>query len=168
MPKQEKYKLERLLDVRERARDAVVEVLARRRSELAAAENELKARKKAVVDCRAAQQRSQDEMQEKVKDGIKTSEIVIHRQHLIDLRETEAGLLASVDKQKAVVSRAEQEVEKTLLALREATKEVQVIEKHRENWQHNKKLELIKLEQKTNDEIGAILHERQRSELKEK
>lgn len=164
MPKQEKYNLQRLLEVRERARETFVKLLAQSRYELTLAERELAARKNAVEDCRQAQQRAQSEMLEKAQDGIKTSQIVVHRQHLMDLREKEIGLLAAVEQQKTVVARAEQEVENALLALNEATKEMQVIEKHRENWRREKKIGFARREQKTNDEIGAILHERRKYE----
>ena len=160
MPKQEKYNLQRLLEVRERARESAVQYLAERRSRLAATERELAKREKAVSDCRLAQQTAQTEMLEKSKDGIKNSEIIIHRQHLIDLREKETELIAAVEQQKAVVLRAEKEVEKALELLTEASKELQTIEKHRENWRQAKRVELTRQEQKSNDEIGAILHER--------
>jgi len=164
MPKSEKYNLQRLLEVRERARETAVKFLAQCRYELALAETELAARKKSVEDCRLKQQRAQSEMLEKTKVGFKTKEMIIHRQHLIDLREKEAELLKAVEQQKSVVARAEEEVEKALLALNEATKEMQVIEKHRENWRRGKRIEFVRKEQKTNDEIGAILHERQKHE----
>ncbi len=164
MPKPEKYNLQRLLEARERARESAVKFLAQCRCELALAETELAARKNAVEDCRRTQQRAQSEMLEKTKVGFKTKEMVIHRQHLIDLREKETELLAAVEQQKSVVARAEEEVEKALVALNEATKEMQVIEKHRENWRRGKRIEFVRKEQKTNDEIGAILHERQKHE----
>ena len=164
MPKPEKYNLQRLLEVRERARESAVKFLAHCRYEAALAETELAVRKNAVEDCRQAQRRAQSEMLEKTKVGFKTKEMIIHRQHLIDLREKEAELLKTVEQQKSVVARAEEEVEKALLALNEATKEMQVIEKHRENWRRGKRIEFVRKEQKTNDEIGAILHERQKHE----
>lgn len=164
MPKQEKYNLQRLLEVRTRARETAVKYLAECRQQLYLQETELETRKTAVEDCRRTQQRAQTEMLNKARNGMKNREILIHRQHLMDLRETETKLLAAVEQQKAVVERAEQEVENALLALHEATREMQVIEKHRENWQREKKVEVVRREQKTNDEIGAILHERRKYE----
>jgi flagellar export protein FliJ len=164
MPKQAKYNLQRLLEMRARTRESAIEVLAERRARLAAPEKELAAREKAVSDCRSAQRTAQSEMLEKSKDGIKNSEIIIHRQHLIDLRERESELIAAVEQQKTVVLRAEKEVEKALESLTEASKELQTIEKHRENWRQTKRIEMTRKEQKTNDEIGAILHERDKFE----
>lgn len=164
MPKQEKYNLQRLLEVRERARESAVENLAEKRAQMAAAEKELAAREKAVRDCREIQKRAQTAMAEKMQRGVKNSEILIHRQHLIDLREKESELLKAVEQQKNVVARAAQEVEKALQFLVEATKQLQTIEKHRENWRREKRIEAARREQKNNDEIGAILHERQKFE----
>ena len=163
MPKQAKYNLQRLLEMRARTRESAIEVLAERRAQLTATEKELAKREKAVTDCRLARQTAQSEMLEKSKDGIKNSEIIIHRQHLIDLREKESELIAAVEQQKAVVSRAEKEVEKALESLTEASKELQTIEKHREKWRQAKRVESTRKEQKSNDEIGAILHEREKS-----
>lgn len=160
MPKQAKYNLQRLLEMRARTRESAIEVLAERRARLAATERELAAREKAVSDCRSAQQTAQSEMLEKSKNGIKNSEIIIHRQHLIDSREREIELIAAVEQQKAVVLCAEKEVEKVLESLTESSRELQTIEKHRENWRRTERIEMTRQEQKTNDEIGAILHER--------
>lgn len=162
MPKQEKYNLQRLLEMRERARDEAALYLAECRRKLTLAEDELKNRKQAVEDCRTAQKETNAQMFEKSRSGIKSSEIARFRQHLADLREKESRLLAAVEEQRRAVERAEQTVEKALNTLNEAAKETKVIEKHRENWQQGKKIETERREQKTNDEIGAILHERQK------
>ena len=164
MPKPEKYNLQRLLEVRERSRESAVEFLAQKRAELAEAERELEARKKAVADCRKAQRAAEAEMVEKMSGGIKNREIMIHRQRLFDLREIEKDLIKAVEQQRIIVQRAAAEVEKALELLTEATKELQAIEKHRENWRRERKIEANRKEQKIGDEIGAILHERQKFE----
>lgn len=157
----EKYKLQRLLEMRERTRDDAALYLADCRRELTAAENELKKREKSVENCRREQMETQKALIEKSQSGMKTSEIIGYRQRLSDLRENEISLIAAVEDQKTVVARAEQKVDKALDALNETAKEVKVIEKHRENWQTENKIENERREQKLNDEIGAILHERQ-------
>ena len=164
MPKPEKYHLQKLLELRERAKAAAVEVLARKRAQSVAAETELAAREKAAADCRAAQRTAQTAMIEKSKHGIKNSEIIIYRRHLIDLRMREAELLAAVGQQKIVVQRADSEVEKALETLTEMMKELQTIEKHRDNWRREKRVEANRKEQKNNDETSAILHERRKFE----
>lgn len=148
--------------MRERARDEAAIYLAECRRLLSRAENELTERKQAVEDCRQMQRDTQNQLIEKSKKGMKSSEAVTYRQHLIDLRESETQLLSAVEEQKRAVERAAQTVEKALGALQESAKETKVIEKHRENWTSVKRIETARREQKTNDEIGAILHERQK------
>jgi flagellar export protein FliJ len=162
MAREEKYNLQRLLEMRERAREEAGFYLAECRRLLNAAEEELEKRKQAVEDCRESQRKTQQQMIEKSGGGIKSSEIVRFRQHLVDLRERETEILTAVEEQKRAVERAEQTVEKALGALNEAAKETKVIEKHRENWTSANRVDAARREQKTNDEIGAILHERQK------
>lgn len=164
MAREEKYNLQRLLEMRERSRDEAAVYLAECRRLLTAAEDELKNRNQAVEDCRKAQRETERQMIEKSGGGIKSMEIVRFRQHLADLREREAELTTAVEEQKRAVERHAQTVEKALGALNEAAKETKVIEKHRENWTTAKRIDANRREQKTNDEIGAILHERQKFE----
>lgn len=161
MSAKEKYNLQRLLEMRERARDEAAIFTAECRRQLTLAENELNNRKQAVEDCRRAQRKMQIQMTDKSSGGIKSTEIVRYRQHLADLRQRESILLDSVKEQITIVRRSEQTVEKALDKLSEAAKETRIIEKHRENWQQSKKLEGNRREQKSNDEIGAILYGRQ-------
>lgn len=164
MPKREKYHLQRLLEARERTRDEAVKFLAECRRQLALEETELERREQAVRDCRQAQSKTQTEMLEKGRGGIKNAEIMLYQRHLFDLRERETELLAAVEEQKLTIERAAAEVENALVALGEASREMRVIEKHRENWQRERRVEAARGEQKINDEIGATLHERRESE----
>ena len=149
--------------MRARARDEAAVYLGECRKILAAAEAELEKRRRAVEDCRNAQRATQTQLNEKFGGGMKTSEILRFRQHLIVLREHETVLIEAVEEQKRAVERHAQTVDKALAALREAAKETKVIEKHRERWAQEKRLATARREQKTNDEISAILHERGKS-----
>lgn len=164
MPAQEKYNLQRLLEMRERAREQAALHLAGCREQLRLAQAELEERRRAVDGCRIEQNKAQEEMIEKAAGGIRSTEIARYRQHLKDLREKEIMLQGLAAEQDAVVRRAEQTVEKAFLGLAEASKEAKVIEKHRENWQTAKKTEADRREQKIGDEIGAILFERRKFE----
>lgn len=164
MMQTEKYNLQRLLEMRERARDDAALYLAECRRRLARAEEELNNRKKAVIECRREQIEIQNALMGKSVGGIKSNEIVRFRQYLADLREMESELIKAVEDQKAIIEREEKKVEKAFRELTEAAKELKIIEKHRENWQAENKLEAARREQKTNDETGAILHERRKFE----
>ncbi len=161
MPKQKKYKLQRVLEIRERTRDAAAAFLRECRQELTAQENELVRRERSVENCRNEQKNIDREMIEASQPGIKSKKIVEYRGHLADLRDTEKRLIELVKDQKSVILRAAEKVEKAIENLQEAEKEVKVIEKHRENWDNKNAKEIRKLEQKENDEIGMIMHNNQ-------
>ena len=99
-----------------------------------------------------------------VKGGAQARRVVAHRTHLADLRQIEQDLRGQVEQQKTVVLRAQSELENALAALIEASKELQVIEKHRQEWTQRTQRAEQRRQQKLSDEIGSIIHGRQRKE----
>lgn len=158
-----KYKLQPVLDARGRAKQDAALYLAACRAKSGEAESELARREAAVTECRAAQQHAQTMMMQQAMQGTLARNVVAHRTRLHDLRQTESELLALVEQQRRVLERAEAEVERAVAALIEASKEVQVIEKHQESWQGQTRREAARREGKLNDEIAAILHRRHSS-----
>lgn len=156
------YRLGPVLEVRERAKREAARVVAARRAQLEQAEAELARREAEVVACRERQRVGQAEMFGEAQRGTEARRMVAHRTHLADLRRREEQLLAAVEEQRRVVERAGRDLEAALAALAEATKEVRVIEKHRENWREGERRALLKREQKISDEIAAVLHRRQK------
>jgi flagellar export protein FliJ len=159
-----KYRLQPVLGAREQAKREAERLLAARRQQLAEAEEELARRLRAVEECRARQTSARDEMLQTMSGGAAAARALAHRTHLADLRAQEEDLQAEAEEQRGAVSRCEAEVEKARAALVEAAREVRVIEKHKENWRERERREAVRREQKINDEIGAILHERRSSE----
>jgi flagellar export protein FliJ len=159
VPKQ-KYRLQPVLTVREKAKQTAAKMLANRRAQLAAAEAELALRKAAVDDCRARQLSVQDKMMAETQKGVVAHGLVLYRTHLADLRRIEQELIVAVEAQQRIVSLAENEVEKALSVMIEASKDVQVIEKHHEAWQQKTRREEDRNQQKLGDEIGTITHRR--------
>jgi flagellar export protein FliJ len=157
-----KYRLQPVLSVRERAKQAAAQALATRREQLIAAEAELARRLDVLAACRARQSTAQQKMLEDSTDGAGVALLVIHRTHLADLRRIEKELIAEVEAQRSAVAAAEIEVEKAITTLIEASREVQVIEKHQESWQQRTKREEARREQKLGDEIGAANYKQQR------
>lgn len=155
-----KYRLQPVLDVREQAKREAERLLAARAAQLAEAEEELARRLREVESCRGRQAAAREEMLEEMNAGAEARRALTHRTHLADLRAREEELRAAAEEQRGVVARCEAELERARAALVEAAREVRVIEKHRENWRERERRELARREQKLNDEIGAILHER--------
>ena len=85
MPR-EKYRLQPVLDVRERAKQDAARMVSTRREQLSAAELELRQRKEAVTACRRRQAKAQEKMLEEIKEGLDAHILVRHRTHLADLR----------------------------------------------------------------------------------
>jgi flagellar export protein FliJ len=159
-----KYRLQPVLGAREQAKREAERLLAARMAQLAEAEEELARREREVETCRGRQASARNEMLEVMREGAAAGRALAHRTHLADLRAQEEGLRLAAEEQKGVVARCEAELERARAALVEAAREVRVIEKHRENWRERERRESVRREQKLNDEIGAILHERRSSE----
>lgn len=153
-----KYRLQPVLDARSKTKEAAVRQVTLRREQLVAAQDELTRRERIVADCRAQQEAAQARMMDEAMRGIGAHTLVVHRTHLADLKRLEQELIGAVEQQRAVVARAEIELEKALAALVEASKEVQVIERHRISWQQRVRREEERREQKINDEFGMIIH----------
>jgi flagellar export protein FliJ len=96
--------------------------------------------------------------------GTEARHMVAHRAHLSDLRTMEAELKERVAQQQAAVQRLRGELDAALDALIEASKEVQVIEKHKEGWQQQARRAEERRQQKLSDEIGSIMHGQKKRE----
>lgn len=158
MAGKEKYRLRTVVDIREKAKKDAAQFVALKRQQLAAEEVELERCQRAVEANLKKQKEAYQSMIDEMNQGAEARFAITHRVHSADLRDQEIVLRANVVKQEKAVVQAENEVNKALELLAEAAKELKVIEKHRENWQVNRKIEHEKREQKLNDEIGAILY----------
>ncbi|HVF55257.1 MAG TPA: flagellar FliJ family protein [Pyrinomonadaceae bacterium] len=163
MPKKN-YHLQSVMNARERAKQEGARIVAARRAQLADAEAELARREGEVLLCRERQAEAGDRMLQEARGGAGASQLVGHRTYLADLRRLEEELAAAVAQQQTVVARCESDLEIALEGLRETSKEFRVIEKHREHWHEEQRRETARREQKLNDELAAILHERRPTE----
>lgn len=155
-----KYRLQSVLDVRERAKQEAARLVALRRSQVAEAEAELARREGELARCRERQRDAQAKMLGEAQQGAEARFVVTHRTHLADLRGQGEELLAAVEEQHAAVARAERELESALAGLAEASKEVRVIEEHRRNWREGERQAERRRDQKISDEIASALYGR--------
>ncbi len=158
--KKKKYRLETVLNVRQKNKDEAASYLAVCRQKLLEEEQELERRIMILKECIETIRQANEFMQVEFSKGVEAQRIISHKNYIKDLQETEEGLILAVEQQKNIVIEAEKEVEKATENLILASKEVQVIEKHKEQWQETEKLTENKKEQKLSDEIGSILHQR--------
>jgi flagellar export protein FliJ len=156
--KAKKYRLQTVLNIRSRAKEEAARLVALRLEQLAAAEEELARRQRALQACYDKQNRTRAAMNEELEKGVQAKGVVAHRIFLKDLREQESELAAAVEKQKSTVKQAEEEVEAARRKLVEAAQDLKAIEIHKENWLTAERTEEKRREQKLSDEIGSILH----------
>jgi flagellar export protein FliJ len=155
-----KYRLETVLEIRDRAKTEAARLVAVRLEQLQAAEEELSRRQKKLQACFEQQNRAQTAMIEELGRGIQARGILAHQNYLNDLRKLEIELEHDVEKQIQTVAKAEKELAAAREKLTESARELKSIEIHKENWQVSQEKENTRREQKISDEIGAILHGR--------
>jgi flagellar export protein FliJ len=160
--KAKKYRLETVLEIRNRARDAAAQQVALRLGQLQLAEDELNRRQLNLQACYERQNQAQLLMNEELSKGIQARNILAHQNYLNDLRKIEIDLKAAVEKQIQAVAKAEKEVESAREQLIESARELKSIEVHKANWKTTEKTRENRREQKISDEIGAILHGRRK------
>jgi flagellar export protein FliJ len=161
MPKP-KYRLQVVENMRSTAKDQAAEFVALCRQKLAEAERELLRKKGLVVEIQEHQQEEKEQMFLKIQSGFVASDMVAHKEFMLKLKDEENKLQEQVDNQQLIVEKAKQDVEKALVKLTEASKELKVIETHHEKWSANVKKEAERKEEKMNDEIGANLYQRRK------
>ena len=161
--KSKKYRLQTVLTIRSRVRDEAARHVALRYEQLANAEEELLKRQRNLQTCYEKQSQAKTAMNAELDKGIQAKGVVSHRIFLKDLRDQEIDLKDAVEKQKIAVKRAEDEVEIAREKLVEAAKELKAIEVHKDNWQTAEKISENRREQKLSDEIGSILHGRNKN-----
>jgi flagellar export protein FliJ len=153
-----KYRLQPVLEVRDQAKQAASRLVATRREQLIAAETELARRVEEVRKCQQRQGEARQRLLQESSKEVEAQVLQAHRTHLADLRRIEQELNEKAAEQRNVVAAANQELEQAIAELIEASREVQVIEKHRETWQQKTRREEQLREQKVGDEIGAVTH----------
>lgn len=148
--------------MRRRARDDAARQVALRLAAVAAAEDELRRRQLKLQNCYDEQRRAAEKLNQSLNQGIEARRIVAHQTFLRDLRRAEEEIKASVEQQTAIVARAEKDLAAAREKLLEAAKELKSIEVHKEKWTSEEKISRERRDEKISDEIGAIIHGRQK------
>ncbi len=152
------YRLEILLDLRRRAEDAA-------KNELADAQRALAAEKKELVRLEQDLERRRRERKAKVdayfKELLASGKGALAIQGMGSyekrLRAEEDEVVQQIEVQKGKVAEAEAFVEVKRAALAEAAKELKAIEKHKEKFMKQKKVEREAREDLAGEEIGNAL-----------
>lgn len=161
MPKQ-RYRLQALLTIRAHAKKKAEILLARAITALKKAKEkleELKEEKKKIVE---RWKKARREMKSKMAAGSAVGEGNVHINFLRKLKEDEEAKGKEIEDQKNVAAQCEEDVAKARRRYIDASKELKVMEKHKELWEKKIKAELTRKEEKEMDELGGTMHELRR------
>lgn len=155
----QKYRLQALLVIKEREKNAAGERLARAIKKLAEAkekEKKLIKEKEAIVK---KWFKARDEMRKDMDRGGVVAEGNVHVNYLRKLKEDEKKKEKEIEEQHEVVLECEVAVKKARRDYIDAAKEHQVMVKHKELWQKKIKDELTRKEEREFDELGTNIHQ---------
>ncbi|MGQ0505228.1 MAG: flagellar assembly protein FliH [Myxococcaceae bacterium] len=152
------YRLQTVLEIRERAEEAAkqafseaVQALAKEQQELKRLEDDLERRKQERKAKVAAH------IKEVLAKGSGAGGLSLMNRYEDRLKDEEAQVALDIERQKEAVKAAEKVVEQRRREMAEAATEVKAIEKHKEKWQKQIKYERDQREESAQEEIGSAL-----------
>ena len=149
------YRLETLLELRKRAEEAAKNEFAEAQKALAEAKAELQRLVDDLARRKAERKRKMDAyLNELLAQGKGALAVQGMGSYEKRLRAEEDEVAAQIEVQKGKVAEAEQVVEDKRARLAEAAKELKAIEKHKEKFLKQKKVEREAREEQAGEEIG--------------
>ncbi len=159
------YRLQTLLEMRERTEDDAKQAFAEAMKALAKEQEALKTLEADLA--RRKEERKakvQAYLAEVMKKGIGAGGMAQMNRFEQRLKDEEAQVALDIERQKETVRQAEKLVEERRAEMAEAAKEKKAIEKHKDNWKAEVKKERDAREDLATEEIGNTLHlQRQRN-----
>ena len=164
MYKKEKYRLQIVVKQKRDARDQAAKNLADKRSIFIL---EKKVEDQLKLDLQLNLQRRKEEYEGITNHpGSSTMEVQDVQRRLNYIKKLDFladSLRKKIEKQKEKVKQADLEVARALRKLVQASRELQVMENHKENWQKKAKREKDLRDQKDMNEIGNVMYNNNRS-----
>jgi len=157
-----KYRLQPVLDSKEKRKNEAEKALAETRAELERQRNLLRTREEEVTRAIKKKDDTSADLMKKMDRGMESEKITEGRAFIDVLKRNIEIARKKADNQKKVVHQWEQKVEAALMKVTEATKEMKVIEKHKENWTEAEKKEIEIKEEKEQEEVAQNMYEQSR------
>jgi flagellar export protein FliJ len=158
MPAMPPYRLQTLLEIRERKKEAAERELSRTMHELKLARDKQAAMELELQRMIAKrEERRRDYMQKAMKGEIAAQEAVNINKYIERLKEQELVQQDAIEGQKAVVAQREEDVEEARKALVFATQELKALEKHKEKWVEEVKKARAAKEEEEMDELAQTI-----------
>ncbi len=158
MAKLPPYKLQPVLEMRERKRDEALEYLKKKEDELQKQieyKDQLKQELNQIIE---EQKRAKKEKANPGSGKLTLQKLKQYDRYLERLRDDESDKIQEIREQDDAINKAKDDVAEAKGLLVEAVKAVKAIEMHREKWISKIKKEQAREEQKTLDEIGNVLY----------
>lgn len=155
----EKYRLQALLTIRTRAKKQAEAALGFAIKKLMAARDKLKKLKEEKEEIVQKRKDSRAKMTREMVGGASIFDGNVHTNYLRKLKEDEEAKEKEIEEQKEVVKECEEAVSLARREYIDASKQLQIMEKHKELWRKKVENEISKKEEKELNEIGNILYQ---------
>lgn len=160
------YRLQTLLEIREREKKAAEEVLVEAQRLLAEEEARLREEEETLERMIADRHRRREEYARQLASGeMKITDQSNAYRYIERLKERELEQQTVIDAQREQVREAEKEVQRAREELVVANQNLKALEKHKEKWAEEVKRERMLREEGVMDEVGqAIFQQRRKNE----
>lgn len=153
------YRLQTLLEIRERAEEEAKENFARAQQMLNQEQQYLAQLEQELEDMIAERNRRRREYADKLAAGeMKISEQSGANRYIARMKEAEGEQQTRIDSQKEQVREAEKYAQQMQHALIIASQELKALQKHKEKWQEERRRERMMKEEEMLDEIAQTIH----------
>ncbi len=154
----QKYRLQPLLQIKERARQRAEILLAKAIARLEREKKQLKKLEEEKQKIIARRKEVRRELHEKMLSGnAQARDSQIRGNYLQRLEEDQKKKETEIEAQKKLIEECEVQVKRSRRDYIDAAKELRIMEKHKELWRKKLDLELSRQEEKEMDELGNVI-----------
>lgn len=152
------YRLQALLEIRERAKKEAEEIFAQATQALREEQDKLAAEERRLEEMIEDRHRRRESYARQLASGeMKVTDQSNAYRYIERLKEKEAEQQTVIDAQREQVREAEKEMRRCQAALVEAARELEALVKHKEKWAEQVKRERMMREENIMDEIGQTI-----------
>ena len=163
MPKKPKYRLEVLLQMKERAKRTSEMALARAIRALEEEKEKLKKLEEKKKEIRMKREKARTEMRQKVAGGqSRIKETQFHLNYMTKLEDDEKTVDREIEEQKEEVTTAQDKLKRARRDYVDAATELNTMKKHKELWSKKERQALSALENKQMNELAGTVHQMNR------
>jgi len=153
------YRLQALLDIRERTKKDKEEALAEVKKKLQMEQQKAEDLRKQHQEMKDNRNRKQDEITQQMQEGnLGINDFLNSERYIKRLDKGIEDFLDVIKEQDKVVVFAEQEVEWAFEEMLQANQEFKALEKHKENWDEERKKEIAQKQALQQEEIATTLY----------